>query len=126
MPGIMGLSLLAIGSPLSIVLGVPLTASTSGSNQGLATTLVGELGPTRKRSQRLGVLFTVGDLMSAVGPLLAYALIPIIQIRGVYILAASLYVAVLFIAIWMSIRPSSRKNQGEEGKIIPKINGSDR
>lgn len=107
-PGITGLSLLAIGTPLTIILGVPLTAATSGSNQGLAITLVGEIGQANKRSQRLGLLFTVGDLMSAVGPLLAYALIPVIQINGVYILAASLYAGVLLISAWLAIRPNQK------------------
>jgi MFS family permease len=104
-PGIFGLALMALGTPLSILFGVPLTASTSGSNQGLATTLVGEIGQRNKRSQRLGVLFTIGDLMSALGPLLAYALIPIIQIRGVYILAASLYAGIFLLTARIAFRP---------------------
>jgi MFS family permease len=103
-PGILGLSLIALGTPLGLLFGIPLTATTSGSNQGLATTLVGEVGQINKRSQRLGVLFTLGDLMSAVGPLLAYALIPVIQIRGVYILAASLYAGTFILTTWLAIR----------------------
>jgi MFS family permease len=102
-PGIAGLGLLGIATPLGILIGVPLTASTSGSNQGLATTLVGELGKKNTRSQRLGMLFTIGDLMSALGPLLAYALIPIIQIRGVYILAGSLYALVFFLSLRLAL-----------------------
>jgi MFS family permease len=105
LPGILGLTLLTLGSSLSIVFGVPLIASTSGSNQGLATTLVGEIGQRNKRSQRLGVLFTIGDLMSALGPLLAYALIPIIQIRGVYILAASLYAGTFLLTARIAFQP---------------------
>jgi MFS family permease len=113
-PGIVGLGLLALGTPLSILFGVPLTATTSGSNQGLSTTMVGEVGQVNKRSQRLGLLFTIGDLMSAAGPLLAYAMIPLIQISGVYIMGACLYLAVLFIAIWMSTRLPSGKDPVEE------------
>ncbi|OGO19848.1 MAG: hypothetical protein A2Z14_17810 [Chloroflexi bacterium RBG_16_48_8] len=110
-PGIAGLSLLAIGSPLLIMMGIPLTAVTSGSNQGLATTMVGELGQAGKRGRRLGGLFTVGDLMSAVGPLLAYALIPVIQLKGVYILAASLYASMFLITLWLATqsRPNTAK-----------------
>jgi len=107
-PGIAGLSLLASGSPLGILFGIPLTATTSGSNQGLATTLVGEIGQVSKRSQRLGVLFTVGDLMSAAGPLLAYALMPVIQISGVYILAASLYAGIFILTLWVAGRLNLR------------------
>jgi MFS family permease len=103
-PGMVGLSLLAIGSPLAIILGIPMIATTSGSNQGLSTTLVGELGQMDRQGRRLGGLFTIGDLMSAIGPLLAYALIPIIQLKGVYILAASLYASIFFVTLWLSIR----------------------
>jgi MFS family permease len=104
LPGMAGLSLLAIGSPLTIMMGIPLTATTSGSNQGLSTTLVGELGQAGRRGRRLGGLFTVGDLMSAIGPLLAYALIPVIQLKGVYILAASLYASMFLVTLWLATR----------------------
>jgi MFS family permease len=107
LPGIAGLSMLAIGAPLTIMMGIPLIAATSGSNQSLATTLVGELGQAASRGRRLGGLFTVGDLMSAIGPLLAYALIPVIQLKGVYILAASLYTSMFLITLWLSTRSSS-------------------
>jgi MFS family permease len=109
-PGITGLGLLAIGSPITMLLGVPLIAATSGSNQGLSTTLVGEIGRIDKRSQRLGMLFTVGDLASALGPMLAYALIPLIQIKGVYILAASLYASVLLLTLSLAIRTNNKSS----------------
>jgi MFS family permease len=104
LPGMAGLSLLAIGSPLTLIMGIPLTAATSGSNQSLSTTLVGELGQVDRRGRRLGVLFTIGDLMSAIGPLLAYALIPVIKLKGVYILAASLFAGMFLIALWLATR----------------------
>lgn len=113
LPGIAGLGLLSIGSPLALMMGVPLIATTSGSNQGLATTLVGELGQVDRRGRRLGVLFTVGDLMSAIGPLLAYALIPVIQLRGVYILGASLYASIFLVTLWLSIKSSPNTTEAE-------------
>ena len=112
-PGIAGLSLLAFGAPLTIVMGIPLIAATSGSNQGLSTTLIGELGQVDRRGRRLGVLFTVGDLMSAIGPLLAYALIPVIQLRGVYILGASLYASMFLVTLWLSIKSSPNTTEAE-------------
>ena len=112
-PGIAGLSLLAFGAPLTIVMGIPLIAATSGSNQGLSTTLIGELGQVDRRGRRLGVLFTVGDLMSAIGPLLAYALIPVIQLRGVYILGASLYASMFLVTLWLSIKSSPNSTEAE-------------
>jgi MFS family permease len=91
LPGAAGFSLLAAGLPLSILFGVPLTAVTAGSNQGLSTTLIGGLGDIERQSRRLGVLFTVGDFASAVGPPLAYALIPAVGIRSLYLLSAGLF-----------------------------------
>ena len=102
-PGIAGFGLLAVGSPLTITLGMPLIAFTSGSNQGLSTTLAGDFGSERRQGSRLGVLFTVGDLMSAIGPILAFGLIPLIHISGLYSIAALLY-GVLFILAMRMIK----------------------
>jgi MFS family permease len=113
LPGMAGLSLLAIGSPLTIMMGIPLTATTSGSNQGLSTTLVGELGQVGRQGRRLGGLFTVGDLMSAIGPLLAYALIPVIQLKGVYILAASFFAGMFLVTLWLSTRSNLNTSKVE-------------
>jgi MFS family permease len=101
LPGILGFILLAIGSPLSISLGVPLIAYTSGSNQGLSTSITGD---TDTSSWRLGILFTAGDLASAMGPLLAYALIPVVDIAGLYFLAAGLFGFVFIVAARISLR----------------------
>ena len=58
------------------------------------------LGSHAQHGRRLGLLFTVSDLASAVGPPLAYALIPLTGIRGVYWLAAGLFGLVALIARW--------------------------
>jgi hypothetical protein len=67
------------------------------------------LGQANKRGVRLGGLFTTGDLMSAVGPLLAYALIPVIQLKGVYILATCLYTIMFLTSLTLATytRPST-------------------
>jgi MFS family permease len=98
-PGIAGFSFLALGSPSLITLGIPLISLTSGSNQGLATTLVGDTSAGRRHSRELGVLFTIGDLMSAAGPMVAYALLPMISISGLYIMAAVLFGGMFFVAL---------------------------
>ncbi len=97
-PGVAGFGLLAASLPMAPLLGVPLIAVTSGSSQGLATTLIGDLG-SRGQSRRLGVLFTVGDLASAVGPPLAYGLMPHLGIRSIYLMVAGLLVGVL-VLMW--------------------------
>jgi MFS family permease len=96
LPGIAGFGLLIVGTPLAILLAMPLIAITGGSNQSLATALVGDLSTEQQRGQRLGFLFTIGDLTSAVGPLLAYALIPSIGVGGLYLLSAGL-VGIMFL-----------------------------
>jgi MFS family permease len=98
-PGVAGFGLLAVGLPLTTLFGVPLTAITGGSNQGLSTALVGDLGNIGRQSRRLGVLFTVGDLASAVGPPLAYALIPLIGVENLYLIVAGLFTSMFLVIL---------------------------
>jgi MFS family permease len=105
-PGIAGFILLTLGAPWGIVAGIPLTALASGSNQSLSTTLVGDLSGPGEQSSRLGILFTVGDLTSAIGPPLAYALIPLLGIRGGYVLSAGLLAALFLVAVGLGHRVS--------------------
>jgi MFS family permease len=95
-PGVLGFGLLSIGKPFTILSGVPLTAITGGSNQGLSTTLIGDLG-TARQGRRLGILYTVGDFTSAIGPPLAYGLMPLIGIKSLYALIAALFVCMFFV-----------------------------
>jgi MFS family permease len=95
-PGVAGFSLLAFGPPLTYLLALPLTAVSGGSNQGLATALVGDLSGEQQRGRRLGVLFTVGDLTSAIGPPLAYVLAPYLGLKLVYLLSLVI-IGVMFI-----------------------------
>jgi MFS family permease len=104
--GIVGFGLLALGLPFAILFGLPLTSISSGSNQGLSTALVGDLAgdgqnTDRNRSGRyLGILFTVGDLGSAIGPPLAYALLPLWGIQGVYWLCVAVLGVMLLTVLW--------------------------
>jgi MFS family permease len=104
--GAVGFVLLTVGTPWSILAGVPLTALASGSNQSLSITLIGDLSTAAERSKRFGVLFTIGDLASAVGPMLAYALIPWLGVRGNYLLSAGVLVSMMFVALWLPGRVS--------------------
>jgi len=107
-PGIAGFILLAIGKPLTILFGVPSIATTGGSNQGLSTALVGDIEPFEERSRRLGILFTIGDLTSAIGPPLAYALIPLLGVKNIYLTMAGLLGAILFAALWQGTMPGKK------------------
>jgi len=111
-PGIAGFSLLAIGTPLATLVGIPLTAITGGSNQGLSTALVGDLGGVGQRGRRLGLLFTIGDLASAIGPPLAYALIPLLGTAGVYLLIAGVFASMFPVALWRAAKAHTKANTG--------------
>jgi len=102
--GITGFILLAAGTPASILLGLPLVSIASGGNQGLSTTLVGDLSPPRRHGRRLGLLYTVGDFASAIGPPLAYALIPLVGLSSLYMMSAVLFGLMLIVALWWAAR----------------------
>ena len=99
LPGIVGFALLSLAAPWMIGLGLPLASATSGSNQGMATALLGDVAGS-KSGRWLGVLFTVGDLASAVGPLLAFWLIDFVPIRALYAGAGMLFLGMLLVAMW--------------------------
>lgn len=98
--GMAGFGLLALGLPLAVWFGLPLTSVASGSNQGLSTALVGDLAGEGRHGRFLGILFTVGDLGSAIGPPLAYGLLPLWGIQGVYRLCVVLLGMMLLAALW--------------------------
>ncbi len=85
-PGILGFLILAFGPVWMTALALPLNSMTSGSNQGMATVLLGHEVKEQERGRWLGVLFTVGDLASAIGPLLAFALLDTLPVTTVYLL----------------------------------------
>ena len=111
LPGIAGFMLLAVNLPLAMLLGTPLTSITSTSNQSLSTALVGDLGRRKKHGRYLGLLYTLGDLGSAIGPLLAFALLPLWGISGLYWLNAALFALLLLLArYWVRRRNSEAVN----------------
>jgi MFS family permease len=106
--GMAGFGMLALGLPLAILFGLPLTSISSGSNQGLSTALVGDLSNGGRHGRYLGILFTVGDLGSAIGPPLAYALLPFWGIQGVYWLCAALLGMMLFAILGVERKCSAK------------------
>jgi len=110
LPGVAGLAALALGTPLAIVLGLSLTAFATGSNQGLSISITGDLSSPRRRGRRMGILFTIGDLTSAVGPVLSYALIPYLGLKALYLACSVLFLLMLMVT-WRwgrRLKPPSR------------------
>ena len=102
--GAVGIGLLAVQGGLAIILGTVLSAAAGGSIQALATTLAGEVSAGRQHGANLGILYTAGDLGSAIGPLAAYAIMPWGGLGVVYGGCAALMLAV---GVW--IRMVGRK-----------------
>jgi len=101
--GVVSMALVAWGGPVAVLAGVSLGAVAGGSVQALVTALTGDLVSQAQRGRAIGLLHTAGDLGSAIGPPAAYALIPWIELRGVYLLCAGLFAAGLVLA--MLFRP---------------------
>ena len=104
--GVVSMALVAWGEPVAVLAGVSLGAVAGGSVQALVTALTGDLVSQAQRGRAIGLLHTAGDLGSAIGPPAAYALIPWIELRGVYLLCAGLFAAGLALA--MLFRPRVR------------------
>ncbi len=90
--GIITMLLLVTGNPFLIVLGILFSAVIASAVQSLVITLTGDLVGADQRGKAIGILHTIGDLGSAVGPPCAYALLFIIGLTGVYLLCAGLFV----------------------------------
>jgi MFS family permease len=89
--GIIAMLLLVTGNPVFIILGILGSAVIASAVQSLVITLTGDLVGANQRGKAIGLLHTVGDLGSAVGPPCAYALLFIIGLKGIYLLCAGLF-----------------------------------
>ena len=102
--GTAGFILLSFGYPFTIFLGLPMISVASGSNQSLSTALFGDLSPSKVHGRRLGILYTVGDLASAIGPPIAYALCRSSDWLCLYQISAGLFGMMLVLAFWWGTR----------------------
>ncbi len=89
--GAVGLGLTGAAGLWPVLIGILVGAAASGSVQSLATTLTGDLVGRAQRGRAIGLQHTVGDLGSALGPPVAYALLPLIGLPGIYWLCAALF-----------------------------------
>ncbi|MGD9093853.1 MAG: MFS transporter [Anaerolineales bacterium] len=89
--GMIGMFLVSRDNPHTILIGIVLGAIAGSSLQALTTAIVGDTAGDVYRGRAIGLLHTSGDLGSALGPLVAYALLPWIGLSGVYTLCASLF-----------------------------------
>ncbi len=92
--GVLALILIAVGGPAIVIAAVLLGASATSIMQTQVMTLIGDRAGSR-RGRLLGITNTVGDLGSALAPLLAYMLLPGIGLSGLFWLAAGLLICAL-------------------------------
>ncbi|MCZ7543579.1 MAG: MFS transporter [Anaerolineae bacterium] len=102
--GVASLVMAAEGVGAVVIAGLLLSAVATGVLQTQAITLAGDHSGDNRQGRVLGVLNAVGDLGSAAGPLLAFALLPFVDLRGVCLLAAALLAVVLPWVSWLAWR----------------------
>jgi len=105
--GIISMILIAWSTPAAILAGVSLGAVAGGSVQALVTALTGDLVSQEQRGRAIGLLHTVGDLGSAVAPPVAYALLPWIELSGVYLVSAGLFAVGLVLTLVSGARATN-------------------
>jgi MFS family permease len=102
--GIISMALVAWDAPTAILTGIALGSVTVGSVQALVTALTGDVVSLAQRGRAIGLLHTAGDLGSAIGPPVAYALMPWVGLQGVYLLCAGLFAAGLALTTLFRLR----------------------
>ncbi len=102
--GIAALLMAAEGGGFVVVIGLLLSAVAMGVLQTQVMTLAGDHSGANRQGRVLGVLTTVGDLGAAAGPMLAFALLPLVDLRGVFLIAATLLTAMLPWTLWLARR----------------------
>jgi len=110
--GSFGMFLMASRSIWTTVMGALLSAITGGGIQAMAPSLIGDSASGKQHGRTLSIVFTIGDLGSAIGPPLALFLIPLTGISRVYIYCAFIFIISLLHAVYLSIRENSEKNAG--------------
>ena len=118
LPGVVGFAWLAIGLPGFALLGLPLTSISSSGNQSLSTAITGDLSRGR-RGRALALLYTVGDLGSAIGPPLAYGLIIVLPVTHLYAGCALLLLGMWGTAVFWAKRTRSPRLAAKLPKISP-------
>ncbi|MCY3936559.1 MAG: MFS transporter [Chloroflexi bacterium] len=70
----------------------------------LITAQMGRTGPARQTGRRLGLLNICGDMGGALGPLLAFALLPLIGLAGVLYGTAVVLILILPPVVWLALQ----------------------
>jgi MFS family permease len=102
--GVISMTLLGWSTPLAILIGILVAAVAGGSVQALVTALTGDLVDKAQRGRAIGLLHTAGDLGSAIGPPVAYALLNWTSLPGIYLICAGLFALGSLLTLWWQTR----------------------
>lgn len=98
--GIAGFVALAVGrSPTVLLLGVLLAAVSNGAGLTVLAARLGDLMPPGQEGVVMGIYATAGDVGSTLGPVVAFGLLPILNVGRIYLLSAFLLGGV---ALWIA------------------------
>ncbi|RPJ00086.1 MAG: MFS transporter [Chloroflexi bacterium] len=101
------MAMIAVGGGVIVVTATMLGAAATSVLQTQVMTLIGDFSSAHRRGRVLGILNTVGDVGSAGGPLLAYALLPVIELEGIFWLAAIVLLLSIPWTLWIARRESA-------------------
>ncbi len=95
--GAIGTALLPTSQLGVLIFATIVSALAYGATQALSTALVGDLSKKEEYGMNLGLFNTSGDLGSAIGPLVAYALLPVTGLPAIYLGCGGVMLAM---ALW--------------------------
>lgn len=99
-----GMLLMSLANPWIAFCGAVLISIMTGGVSALSSALIGDRLPEEWHGRSLGLLYTARDLGATIGPPVALALTPIIQLSWVYRFTTVLIGAAALLSMWMSLR----------------------
>jgi MFS family permease len=106
--GMLGIFVMSLPQVILAVTGALIASLTAGGAPSLAGALIGDQAPPEQQGRTLGAVYSIADLGSAIGPVFALWLIPIIEIGPVYRIAALIYGLAGVFALLMAVRKKHR------------------
>ena len=100
--GAAGLRLMGSLTLAVALVGAVLATLSAGGIQGLVPAVVGDRVNMTRQSRVLGVVYTIGDIGSAIGPLMALFLVPLIGIGKLFNICALVFVIAGLFALLMA------------------------
>jgi MFS family permease len=106
--GVVSMLMLTTDVVAVLLAGIALAAIVRGANQAMVTALTGDLVSHEQRGRAIGLVHTASDLGSALGPPIAYLLLPWIGLTGIYVMCAAVFaVELVAVLVFQFIKANS-------------------